>query len=123
MTVEIIEVVPTSPTSSEATLLLDDGKHQCRAFEHPRGSRIGALMKEPLLGFESRDVERDDSGPAGFTSDGTQLGCIVRGYVERVADPAIRVGSFVVELGLPLPGDIGIGDMVRFRCSRLDFMG
>lgn len=123
MTVKVVRVEPTSPTSSEATLLLDAGEHRCRAFEHPRTSRVGDLVKEPLLGFESRDVERDDSGSVGFSSDGTQLGYIVRGYVEGGAVPVVRVGSFVIEPDLHLPGDFNVGDLVRFHCSRLDYMG
>lgn len=113
----------TSPTSSEATLLLDDGEHQCRAFEHPQAAQVGDLVREPLLGFETREVERDDSGPPCFVSDGTSLGHFVRGRVEAREGPLIRVGRFGIEPDIPLPGDIDIGETVRFYCSRLDYMG
>lgn len=120
MTVTIVRIEPTSRTSSEATLILDDRTHQCLAFEQPCVSRVGTIVTGPLLAFEAREIERDDSGPLGFFPDDSPLGCVVRGDVTAHSGPMVAVGGFVIELDMPLPKDIGEGEQIRFRCTRLD---
>lgn len=123
MTVRVVHVHPTAVGSSEATIVLEDGEHSCAAFEHPRAARVGDIANHPLLAFETEGIEIDNTGPPSLASNGSPLGCTIRGAVRSREGRLVCVGEFTIELDLPLPGDVSVGDMVRFQCSRLDYMG
>jgi hypothetical protein len=107
--------------AKEAILEIQDGALFVEVFCHPCALTAGDSVKEPLHALDCRGIERDDFGTTPvFEGQPRGMGQRVRGTVESLERRLVRVGTIIVKLDMPFPGDLGVGDRVKFECERLD---
>jgi hypothetical protein len=108
-----------SRAGGEAIVTLSDGEHVCACFGHPFVGKTEDVLPRPLAGYSVRGVELDD-GAESMTRIGATLEHEVVGTVQSTRPPIVSVGEILVETDCPLPGDIVVGQRVRFSAARLD---
>lgn len=118
MMLTVAHVKWLSMAAQEAVLTVTDGHTSVAVFCQPCSLQEGDSLTSPLFAFDAHDIERvrEDST---FSSP-TALAGDVCGTVVDPAANLVRVGGIPVELDVPLPGDIKVGDCVRFKYARLD---
>lgn len=122
MTVRVSSIEWLSREAEEAIVDVDDGRHRCRTFCHPCQVKQGDMVLEPLIAFDSSKIERVSSEVEQFKSMDSPFGYSIRAVVTSIAEPILAVGKILIELDVPLPGDIQKGEVVDFECERLDFI-
>lgn len=110
-----------SKDAKETMLTISDGKMQCSAFSHPCYRSVGDVLLEPLLAVSIKNIAKMKSGSQPY------MRCLEDGLAHEFLAKVINlekslvvVGTFIIELDDPLPGDISLGDMISFSCGRID---
>lgn len=109
--------------AKEAVVTVSDGKHSLRCFAHPFHGARGAAVACPLATLGAEHVTRVTGRSENVRPVGTAFRCEVAGVVAATSPPTVKVGDLLVELDVPLPGDVGIGDTVEFVAARIDYQG
>ena len=112
---------------AEADLLLSDGVHECRAFCHPCGYKVGDVVTNLLNVLDTGVVMISTELSLRIEQQGgsSSLEHWIVGRVKELVEGAVSkegsvsVGSFEIQ-GIDFPGDIQKGDIVEFAASRLD---
>ncbi|QJI32247.1 hypothetical protein HKK55_27310 [Pseudomonas sp. ADAK18] len=110
-----------SKDAQEAMLTIGDENFECVAFSHPCSMQVGDRLREPLLAISIRGATKAELNAQPVMQ---RLGeSFAHEFLAEVIDLKERlvvVGSVVVELDDVLPGEISVGDLIRFSCGRLD---
>lgn len=110
-----------SKDAQEAMLVIGDESFECVAFSHPCSMQVGDHLNEPLLAISIRRVIKEKLNTQPMMQRlGESFAHEILAEVVDVKSRLVVVGSVVVELDGVLPGDIGVGDFIRFSCGRLD---
>lgn len=117
-----ITTVWSGDDSDEAIVTISDGVNEARCYAHPL-EVAPETPKEPMLALEVAGVARTVGLPVGIRHFGDAFEHEVRGVVVSLAPPVLAVGELLLDLGLPLPGDVVVGDVVECVVSRLDYQG
>lgn len=110
-----------SKDAQEAMLTIGDENFECVAFSHPCSIQVGDRLREPLLAISIRGVTKAELNARPVMQ--RLGGSFAHEFLAEVIDLKERlvvVGSVVVELDDVLPGEISVGDLIRFSCGRLD---
>lgn len=112
-----------SRNAEEALLYIGDDEYECVAFSHPCKLDTGDCLAEPLLAISIEGVGKQIKPiKLAITRQGDSLSHEIVGVVTSLALRTVSVGSIVIELDDPLPGDIEEMDVIQFTCGRLDAM-
>ncbi len=118
----IKEIEYLSNDAKEALVTITDGNYKCVAFCQPCNKTIADLVKQPLLAFETKGIEKIASSSLNFNRINSTLKYEICGQVMDFEKGIVSVGLILLELSAPLPGDINVGDTIRFICERIDLL-
>lgn len=117
----VASVLPFSPRSDSAVVTVTDGHHICRAFSWPCKIDIGSAVVEPLQLFGESVLKltaETESRLESVSEDG--LGHRGIAQVVDAREGLLAVGGIVLKVTAYLPGGISSGDIVEFKCARID---
>ncbi len=110
-----------SDEAKEAVLKVSDGEHFCFAFCQPCNYQIGEIIQGPLYSFDEKSVIKlEKNMPCYIVQNISNDGCEVVAEVYDVIENLVKVGNILIQVSLPLPKDIRIGNKVIFYPQRLD---
>lgn len=110
-----------SRDAQEAMLTIGDENFECIAFSHPCSMQVGRRLREPLLAISIRGVTKEALNTQPVMQRlGESFAHEFVAEVVNLKERLVLVGSVVIELDDVLPGDISVGDFIRFSCGRLD---
>ena len=104
--------------AEEAMLRITDGVMHCHAYAQPFHGREGDTLSEPLFALSVRNLKHVNDS-VSYQRDDSPLGCIVTAEVCDIQQRLVGVGAVRLQLDVPLPGDVSVGEMVRFSCACL----
>lgn len=119
--VQVIKINWLSEEAREAEVVLFDGHFELTAFSQPFNQDVGNNIELPVYTLNAREIfslkgEEEDAIEKKINS-------YEHKFTGRVIDKdmsQIKSGKFIIQLDMPLPNDIIIGDYVTFLCDRVD---
>lgn len=117
---ELTKVKWVSKAGQEAVLTVTDGNIQLICFCHPCESPVELAIPLYIFAINADRITLENKEQK---QRALRLGSEdIPGYeiVGTVLDSStISLSRFMLELDKPIPGDISVGDRVRFTCDRL----
>ena len=112
-----------SKAAKEAELLISDGTNECLTFSHPCDIKEGELLKEPLHSFMVEDFmividHNKNENIKRINESYFSHYCVAK--VISIEESTVAVGGILIEIEGGIPGWANEGDLVEFKCSRLD---
>lgn len=112
-----------SREAEEALLRLTDGEHSLTCFSHPHRHLGVELSRSSLLVMGAKSIVRMTASEVSIRQVGEGFTHEIVGVVADRAAPQVKVGDLLLELDVPLPGDVEEGDVVGFIAERIDLIG
>jgi hypothetical protein len=110
-----------SEDANEAEVYLFDGNFNIIAFSHPFRQNIGDVVEVPLNTLNAKEVYiLNDIKTFSVERKEETFEYRISGQIINKELNHILVGDFVIQLDIPLPNDLIIGDYIFFSCDRLD---
>jgi hypothetical protein len=111
-----------SRDSAEAEVEISDGNFTCVAFSQPCSANIGETINDPLHVFSLKEAMICESeSPVGIWN--TEKPGLSRKVIARVINASehlVAVGGIKLLIDDYLPGGINTGDLIEFKCGRID---
>jgi len=118
----VVAVTPFSPGDESATVTVTDGKYVCRCFCWPCSVEVGDEITEPLSLFNVSDLMLTEEREVWLETLDTRSRFEHRGVarVENRENQLLAIGGLQLTADGFFPGGIEAGDLVEFRCGRID---
>lgn len=112
-----------SKAAKEAELIVSDGTHECLTFSQPCNVQLNENLVEPLHAMDVENlmtvVDRDiDEKIMRINDSYFSHYCIAK--VVSMDESIVSVGGILIQLESAIPSWAKEGDLVEFKCSRLD---
>jgi hypothetical protein len=112
-----------SKAAKEAELIVSDGTHECLVFSQPCNVQLNENVIEPLHAMDVENlmkvVDQDMNENIKRTNESYfSHYCVAR--VVRMDESVVSVGDIIIQLEGAIPSWAKEGDLVGFKCSRLD---
>lgn len=116
----IKEVIWISKDSSEAEVLVTDGRYELVCFAHPFNGKPGDVVEQDIIALDCNEVERvmATEGHARRTDDYFAHDLTLK--VDDARRGKLSLGNIKISARNCLPNDIVDGEYVNLICSRLD---
>ena len=83
--------------------------------------KLGKSWYSPVYTINAREVKKiKDQEIFSVEKVDDYFSYKLQGKVISDQEAKIKIGGFIIEIDIPLPGDINIGDYISFICDRLD---
>lgn len=112
-----------SEVAKEAELVVSDGVNECLAFSQPFTLPLDVTLKEPLHAVDVENFMKVDSQNKNekiIKLDDSYFSQYCVASILNREDSIVSVGGILIQLDMPIPGWAYEGDLVEFKCSRLD---
>lgn len=112
-----------SKAAREAEFIVGDGTHQCLVFSQPCSVRLNQILVEPLHALDVEnlmiviDQNKHESVVKLNESYFSQY-CVAK--VKSIEKSIVSIGNILIELEIGIPNWAKEGDLVEFKCARLD---
>lgn len=112
-----------SKAALEAEMIVSDGTHECLAFSQPCHVQLDQNLIEPLHAVDVENlmkvINQDRSENIKRINDSYfSHYCVAK--VMSMEKSIVSVGEILIELEGAIPGWANDGDLIEFKCSRLD---
>jgi hypothetical protein len=110
-----------SKNAKEAEVTISDGHYECICFCHPCLLSLGEVISSPLIAFDTEQVIKiDDKAIPSITNTKNISEYAITGRLVGLKPNIVEIGNIVIDIGNYIPKDLHIGNLISFRCSRLD---
>ena len=120
---EIIKLEWLSKEAKEAELVVSDGINNCLVFSQPCSLRLGQVITEPLHAFDIENLMNVIDTEKYESINKTDESYFSYYCIARVIDKSksiVSIGGIVINLECQIPNWAYEGDLIEFKCSRLD---
>lgn len=120
---KILKLLWISESAKEAELIISDGIHQCLAFSQPCHAQKEQIIHEPLHAFDVENlmkvVDHNQHESIHKTKESYfSHYCIAK--VKNLNESIVSIGNLLIKIDGILPGWVDEGDLIEFKCARLD---
>ena len=118
---EIVKIDWLSKEAKEAEVCISDGDFSLVCFSEPFNYSLGDRIPLPLYTLNATNIYKV-AADEGFYAEriGLDFEYKIVGCVLNKEYNQIEIGEFIIELDVPLPNDIHVGEGVSFICDRID---
>jgi len=120
---KIIKLNWISKAAREAELIVSDGTHECLAFSQPCNVQLNQVLNKPLHAVDVENLMKlldQDNNEIIKRINESYFShyCVAR--VLSMDESVVSVGGILIEIEGAIPGWATQGDLIEFKCSRLD---
>lgn len=120
---KIVNLKWLSQQAKEAELIVSDGVHECLVFSQPCQVQQNEIYSETLHAMDVENLMKvlDESASEKIVKtneDYFSHYCVAR--VLKMEEAIVAIGEILIELDVPIPSWANEGDLVEFKCGRLD---
>lgn len=117
---KIININWESEKDKEASVVLSDNRHEIEVFSHPCLVKQGDEIYYPLIPLNTYSLEIiNTSSLEEIVKDSRKFHYTIVATVKNIKKGTVSVGNLLFDVS-PLPGDVNIGDKVKFFTDRVD---
>lgn len=106
----------------EAELIMTDGENECLVFSQPCHVTLGENVNELLHAMDVADFSRTTETSEKITRE-SNISYFAQFFIARIVDMkknTVAVGQIRIELDYAIPDWVKVGELIEFRCDRLD---
>lgn len=103
-------------------MILLDKEYECKVFCHPCSLAINDCVDNNLYAINSENIFKENEATKNnfYKINNSYFSYSIIGCVFDKIKNIVKVNNICIELDISLPNDISNGDIVSFKCSRLD---
>lgn len=120
---KIVQLKWLSESAKEAELIVSDGLHECLVFSQPCSVQLNETYTEPLHAVDIENLMKvnvEDASEKIVRLNDSYFSQYFVARVLNINEGLVKVGGILIEFDVPIPGWANEGDLVEFKCSRLD---
>ena len=110
-----------SKEAKEAEVAISDGSYECVCFYHPCTISLGEIILDPIIAFDIENIIKVNNGTeVAIKKIIGSMGYKVIARLENINPNIVALGKIMIDIGNNVPKDLYVGDLLSFKCSRLD---
>jgi hypothetical protein len=120
---KVVELKWISKSGKEAELIVSDGVHECLVFSQPCKVQLNQSLSEPLHALDVDEFMTAISGDNKekiIKLDESYFSHYCIAKIDSIDNSIVSVGDILIELEGIMPSWAKEGDLVTFKCARLD---
>jgi hypothetical protein len=120
---KVIRLSWISKKALEAELIVGDDVHRCLVFSQPCDVKENQLLTSPLHALDVANLMRvidNDKKENIVKIDESYFSHYCIATIINMQDSIVSVGDILIELENGIPDWAKEGDLIEFKCSRLD---
>lgn len=120
---EVKNIKWISKEAEEAEVTISDGIYELICFAHPFRLSIGDVLEQPLYAIFTSNIQRSLIQNYKIEKYLDNYSYYITAQLFNLEENILKLGNIFLELDMPIPIDIKLGEYITFYCDRIDIMG